>query len=166
MIIYTPSPKNKTAIATSVILILSSLIFMGSSFALQSGNALLRMFALLFILLSLLIGERYLNCSYTYILEETDLVIQKKSLKKSITVCRIEYSGITEITNKQSMKKNKKKNEYKAAYNYCITMFYSDAHCILFDNGNEKAAIYFEPDEIFLSELRKRTRSENITIEL
>lgn len=156
MITYTPESKNKTALVTTVTLILSSLIFMGFSFALNSGSELIAMLAMLFLMLSLLIGERYLNCSYTYILEENDLVIQKNSFRKSTAVCRIEYIGIADITKKRDVKKK----EYKAAHNYCKTMFYSDIYCIIFDNGRENAVIYFEPDEYFLSQLKKRTKAD------
>jgi len=157
---YTPAPNKKHALILALSLLSCSLIMLATSVVLKNSSALLsalsRTLSFITVFISCAVVSKYLSFTYTYILEENDLVITKNEREKKYAVCRIGYTDIQKIA---SFKDAKNETKGIRKLNYSLSISNKNNYCLFCSSEKEPCVIIFEPDAFFVKSLEKLTDS-------
>lgn len=82
---------------------------------------------------------------YTYTINKEEFTIVKTMGQKSVMVCNIEVSRISDLLMHEDYKKEED-TEIKSVYNYCANFSASSRYCLIFEYSNFKEAVIFEPN--------------------
>lgn len=157
MIIEKNTPKRSRAVPIflTLLLFLTSLAFFLLS-ALSSGRLSLffRLSAPFFLLIGMLFSGRFLLYDYTYILTDSELLIERHGRLDRRTECRVYLNEIEDIF----VYKNKKKTIGDVRlHRYYPSPFPKKTYCVVFDIDGTREAVLIDADAFFIKALERHS---------
>lgn len=156
---YTPK-KNKTAKLISFGCVLIACVLVGTVFLRVRYQAVYEIIALLFYIFSFELLFRYVFTEYTYIIDEGNFIVMKRTGRKQMCACNVSMSTALAIletpkTKEQRMAFAGTYGRVKIRYNYCQVIRPKKTYSYIFEFNGDIAEIVFQPDEAMLALIRE-----------
>lgn len=154
---FTP-PKNKTAKYFSFASMILGCLLIATLFLHVPYQVIFEVVALIFYVLSFELMYRYSFTTFTYIIEDGNFIVVKRTGQKMMTACNVSMrtaQALVKTPKTKEEKENfaKKFGRVKIRYNYCQVLFPKESRSYLFRFNGELAEIVFQPDAKMESEI-------------
>ena len=100
---------------------------------------------------------RFSMTEFIYELQEDNLLVHKKVGRRQTTFCDLTLRLAKEVLEKPSQGSFEKKHgKMTRIYNCCTNFMPKHAHIFIFTFADKPSALIFEPNDAFLSEMKRR----------
>lgn len=152
---YTPE-KNKTAKWISMASFLVALVLISTLFVRVRFQVFYELLALIFYLISFDLLYRYVLVTYTYIMEDGNFIVIKRTGRKEVCVCNLVMNMSialvkTPKTGAEKAEFAKRFGKMRVRYNFCQVINPQNAYSYLLVFGEGTAEIVFQPNEEMLA---------------
>jgi hypothetical protein len=150
-----PKPQNNNAKIAVLISFLVSALIIAVSVSLEKYRGLVAVFSLVSLTVMILVYTKYISSSFCYdVFIDTDgvplFVVRQVTGKKSVTLCRVELAGITEVKRlSKSERKKEKRDKDTLLYTYPPTLFPEHVIKLSLVGYRAKSEIIIEGSEDF-----------------
>lgn len=156
---YTPK-KDKTAKMISFISVLVACALVGTVLLDVRYKVIYEIIALLFYIFSFELLFRYVFTEFTYIVEEGNFIVMKRSGHKLMYACNVSMRTALAIVETPKTKEQRtvfaeKYGRVKIRYNYCQVIRPKNTYSYIFEFNGDIAEIVFQPDETMLALIRE-----------